>query len=349
LLANQSPGRRLALVLTALACVLVLACILAAGSGSASIPYGDVARILLHQLGLPLDPSIPANQVTIVMQVRLPRILVAMLIGGSLASAGAVMQGIFRNPLADPGILGVSVGGSAGAVIAFATGLALGGLWVVPTFAFAGSLIAALLVYLLALDRGRAHATTLLLAGTALNAFLGALISWVLLTTQDITQVQTILAWLVGGLAGRGWRQLGVLVLPTILGVGAMLLYSRDLNLFLMGEETAKGLGTNVPRTRLILLALVALVTGASVSVAGPIGFVGLVVPHLLRLVIGPDHRVLLPASIVAGAAFLVIADTLARLVVVSAEMPVGVITGLIGGPFFIFLIWRYRRNARLL
>lgn len=349
LLAGQPPGRRLLSVSLALAAMLLVTAVIAIGSGSARIAYGDVVNILLHPLGMPLNPEIPASQVTIVHQVRLPRIVAGMLVGAALAASGAVMQGIFRNPLADPGILGVSAGGSFGAVLAFTTGLALAGLWVVPLFAFAGGLAAALVVYLLALEGGRANVMSLLLAGIALNAFLSALISLQVLLADDFTQTQTILQWLIGGLAGLGWRHVYVIALPIVVCAGLLHRYSRDLNLFLLGEETAQGLGTNVPRTRLILLTLTALLTSVAVSMVGPVGFVGLVVPHVLRLVIGPDYRVLLPASLLGGAVFLALADAAARALMLNQELPVGVITGVAGGPFFLYLLWRYRRQARLL
>lgn len=349
LLARQSPARRLLWVSLALAGLLALTTVIAIGSGSARIAYSDVVSILLHPLGVPLSPDIPASQVTIVHQVRLPRIVAGMLVGAALAAAGTVMQGIFRNPLADPGILGVSAGGSFGAVLAFTTGLALNGLWVVPVFAFAGGIAAALVVYLLALEGGRANVMSLLLAGIALNAFLSALISLQVLLSDDFAQTQTILQWLIGGLAGLGWRHVHVIALPILIGFVLLYRYNRDLNLFLLGEETAQGLGTNVPRTRFTLLTLSALLTGVAVSMVGPVGFVGLVVPHVLRLVIGPDHRVLLPASLLGGAAFLVLADALARTALANQELPVGVITGVVGGPFFLYLLRRYRRSARLL
>jgi iron complex transport system permease protein len=345
LLARQTPGQRLLWVSLALTIMLMVAVVIAVGSGSSRIAYEDVMRILLGSL----DASIPDSQITIVHQVRLPRVIAAVFIGAALAVSGAVMQGIFRNPLAESGILGVTVGGSLGAVFAFSTGLALAGLWVVPIFAFTGSLAAALIVYVLSLERGRTHVTTLLLAGIALNTFMSALIAMQLLITDDVSLAQAILNWLVGSLSGRGWRHVVVIVAPIVVTLALMYRYSRDLNLLLMGEETAQGLGTNVQRTRLILLTLTALATGVAVSMAGAIGFVGLVVPHVLRLLVGPDHRVLLPASALGGAAFLVIADTITRLVLAYQELPVGVITSLIGGPFFLYLLWRYRRNARLL
>lgn len=348
LLARRSLISRLLISVLLLAALLMLAVVISIATGPAPIAYDAVPGIVLHALGAPLDPSISASQVTIVHQVRLPRVIAAMLVGASLAVSGAVMQGIFRNPLADPGILGVSAGGATGAVLAISSGLALSGIWIVPAFAFAGALFAAMTVYTLAMDRGRANITMLLLAGTALNTFLTSIISVALLTTEDVAQAQVILNWLVGGLAGRGWRHV-IVVLPTLLCAAMLYGFSRDLNLFLLGEETAQGLGTNVPRARFLMLALVALATGICVSIAGPVGFIGLIVPHVLRLMIGPDHRVLLPASALGGAAFLVAADTVARMVITYQELPVGVITGLLGGPFFLYLLWRYRRNARLL
>lgn len=349
LLAHQTPAQRLLMVCVPLLFALILVVLVAVGIGPSPIEVPDVAEISLGLLGRPVDPAIPNSQISIVQQVRLPRVMAALLIGAALAVCGTVMQGVFRNPLADPGILGVSTGGALGAVIAFTTGLALRGVWVVPLFAFIGSLSAAFVVLLLSLERGRTNPTMLLLSGTALNVFLGALISALLLMSEEVAQAQVILNWLVGGLAGRGWRHVAVLVVPVLFGVGVLGLYARDLNLFLLGEETAQGLGTPVARTRFILLGVVALVTGISVSIAGPIGFVGLVIPHLLRLVIGPDHRILMPASALAGAIFLIVADTAARLIISYAEIPVGVITGMLGGPFFLLLLWRFRRSVRAL
>jgi len=332
-----------------LAIALIIVTVVAIAHGSSRIPYADVARILLNYVGIPLDDSIARPQITIVQQVRLPRIFVAMFVGAGLSVSGAVMQGIFRNGLADPGILGVSAGGSLGAVIAFTTGMALNGLWVVPIFAFVGAITAALVVYLLALEQGRANTTSLLLAGIALNAFISAIVSMQLLLTEDIGQAQAIITWLIGSLAGKGWRHVIVIAPPILLCITFIYSYSRDLNLFLLGEETAQGLGTNVPRTRFILLALAALATGLAVSMAGVIGFVGLVVPHVLRLIIGPDHRVLIPASMLGGAVFLVLADTITRIVIPNVELPVGIVTSLIGGPFFLYLLWRQRKTVRSL
>lgn len=346
LLARQPTARRLLLVCAILLILVLAALLVALGSGSSRIPPGDVARILLVPFGVPLPEHIPTSQITIVHQVRLPRVAAGLLVGAGLAAAGVTMQAIFRNPLADPGILGIGTGGSLGAVLAISTGLATAGLWTLPLCAFAGSLAAALTVYLLSLKRGRTNVATLLLSGVALNACLGASISIMLLIADNFAELQGMLAWLVGGLAGRGWPHVIVMLAPVMLCIAALTVYTREMNLFLLGEETATGLGVNVPRVRFILIALSALLTGVVVSMAGAIGFVGLVVPHMLRVVIGPDHRVLLPASVLGGAAFLVLADTVTRSMALNQELPVGAVTGLIGGPFFLYLLWRSRRHV---
>ncbi|GAB4571869.1 MAG: hypothetical protein Kow0077_09700 [Anaerolineae bacterium] len=323
--------------------LLGLALLISVANGSSNIPYAHVARILLSGPAGAQAAGIPDSEVRIVLLVRLPRALAGALVGAALASAGATMQGIFRNPLADPGIIGVSAGSGVGAVIAITTGLATGSLWILPTFAFATGMGAALLVYLLSLHNGRTHIATLLLAGVAVNSFMGAVSSALLLMAADYGEAQAILTWLIGGLRGRGMDHVLVMIGP--IGIAWLVLYafSRDLNLLLLGEETAQGLGVQVARTRFLLLMLASLLTGTAVSIAGGIGFVGLIVPHALRLLIGPDHRLLLPASAIGGAAFLVLCDTAARLVIQPAEIQVGLITAMLGAPFFLVLLWRNR------
>lgn len=349
LLASQPITRRLVIISAVLLALLAAAIVVSAAHGAAAIPYADVGRLILRGIGLRVGLELPDSQFTIINQVRLPRILVGALAGAALACAGVTLQGIFRNPLADPSIIGVSVGGSLGAVIAITAGLTAAGLWVMPLFAFAGSMGAALLVYALSMVHGQSQPATLLLAGVAVNAFLGALISALLLFTNQFPELQAILSWIIGGLRGRGWAHAGAIVVPVLGTTGLLFAFARDMNLLLLGEETAQGLGVNVARTRLMLLALAALATGAAVSIAGPIGFVGLVVPHMLRLVVGPDHRLLLPVSALGGAVFLVVTDTLARLVIQPGELQVGIITNLLGAPFFLYLLYRNRRLLRTL
>lgn len=349
LLASLPVNQRVLILSGALFVILFVVMIISAATGAAHIAYTDVAKLILNGLGFNIGVDLPTSQASIINRVRLPRIVVGALTGAALSTAGVTLQGTFRNPLADPSLIGVSVGGSLGAVIAISLGLANNGLWTLPLFAFVGSLSSALLVYTLSLVNGKSQPATLLLAGVAVNSFLGALVSALLLFTNQFPELQAILGWLIGGLRGRGWAHAGVIAIPVIVTTALLFAYARDLNLMLLGEETAQGLGVSVVRTRLILLVLAALSTGAAVSIAGPIGFVGLVVPHMLRLVVGPDHRVLLPVSALGGAVFLVATDTLARIVIQPAELQVGIITNLLGAPFFLYLLYRNRRLLRSL
>ncbi len=356
LLAGLGILPRLVIVCSVLLVLLFSAMVFAASTGPTAIPAGDVADSLLNYIGL--DRSVNVNGATyrIVTVVRLPGLMVAALVGSALACAGVTMQGLFRNPLADPGIIGVSAGASFGVVLAITQLATLGDMWLltngplgnalwrIPAAAFMGAIIAALVVYTLSLQRGRTNLAALLLAGIALNSVMGAITSVLLLRSADFNSMRAVLSWLVGSLEGRGWDYFHVAKWPILFSMLLIQLYSRDLNLIVIGEESAQSLGVNVPRTRLVLLALSSLMTASAVSIAGAIGFVGLIVPHMLRLVIGPDHRVLLPASMIGGAAFLVFADALARSVIAPELLPVGTITALVGGPFFMFLLWRNRR-----
>lgn len=361
LLAGLGVLPRLVVICGVLTVVLLGAMVYAAATGSTTIPYRDVADALLQYAGIERGIDAASATYRIVTIVRLPGLMVAALVGAALACAGAAMQGLFRNPLADPGIIGVSAGASFGVVLVITQTAAIGdlwllnrgpladGLWRMPIAAFVGALIAALVVYLLSLQQGRTNLAALLLAGVALNSVLGALTSVLLLRSADASAMRSVLSWVVGSLEGRGWDYFRVAVGPIVAAAALLLLYSRELNLLTIGEESAQSLGVNVPRVRLVLLALSSLLTAAAVSVAGTIAFVGLVVPHILRLIIGPDHRVLLPASLIGGAAFLVFADAVARSIIAPEQLPVGTVTALVGGPFFLFLLWRNRRRIAIL
>ncbi len=317
--------------------------------GVATIPEADVARLLLRGLGLPVGLDLPQSDLIIVWTIRLPRVLIGVLVGAALATSGATLQGLFRNPLADAGVVGVGAGGALGAVIAITSGIAALSLWTLPSFAFVGALSVGMLVYGLSVVRGRIDPAMLLLAGIAVSALLGAITSALLLLTRDYNAIVAILSWLVGGLNGRGWEHLEVAVIPVLAAMFGVFAYSRDLNLLWAGEETAQSLGVNVARVRLMVLMMTALMTGAAVSIAGGISFVGLIVPHALRLIVGPDHRVLLPASALGGAIFLTLADTIARAAFQPVELQVGIVTALVGAPFFLFLLWRQRRSVAVL
>ena len=278
---------------------------------------------------------------TIVTDIRMPRIVLAAVVGLALAVAGTVMQGFFRNPLADPSIIGVSSGAAVGAVavLAFPGLIPLASL---HSAAFVGALLAAFLVYAIATEGGRTPVATLLLAGVAVQAFLGAVISYLLLHSGE--SLRQAVLWMMGRLSESTWGDVGFSLPFVLVGTAVLCAYTRELNVLLLGEEDAHHLGIEVERTKLILLAVASIVTAAGVAVAGIIGFVGLVVPHMMRLVVGPDHRILLPTSALVGATFLVVTDTIARSG--SIEVPVGIITAALGAPFFLFLLARREVHA---
>ena len=256
------------------------------------------------------------------------------------------MQGLFRNPMADPGIIGVSAGGAVGAVIAIATGITGLFFLALPAFAFVGAMGASFLVYGIAAIGGRFSMATLLLAGVAVNAFLGAIVSAIIILLPENGALREILFWLAGGLDSRSWEHVRISA-PLILGGAAVItVMARDLNLLTLGDDEARSMGIRVGLTRVTLLGAAALVTGSAVAVSGTIAFVGLVTPHILRLVLGPDHRVLVPMSALGGAAFVILADTVARTVIQPAELPVSIITAFVGAPFFIFLLIKNKRQV---
>ena len=315
--------------------VLAVVLVVSAGVGPVAIPPATVAKVLLSADPLPATFEVARTSRIIVLDVRLPRIALAAFVGVALATAGTVMQGFFRNPMADPSIVGVSSGAAVGAVativlpVAFPFGLELQGA------AFLAAVLTAFGVYLIATQGGHTPTATLLLAGVAVQTFLGAVISLLLLHSGR--SLRRIVYWLMGHLGGTTWDEVRVIAvaLPPLFVV--LFVYARDLNVLLLGEEEAHGLGVEVERTKRILLTVSSVVTAAAVAVTGVIGFVGLVVPRGMRLLVGPDHRILLPTSALAGASFLVATDTLARSG--PAEIPVGIVTAALGAPFFLYLL----------
>lgn len=280
----------------------------------------------------------------LIVSVRLPRVLLAAVVGASLAGAGAIYQSLFRNPLADPYILGVSSGSGLGAMIALvvtagATSLRFGA---VPLAAFGGALATMLLVTKLASWRGRLDTASLLLAGVALSYTLSAITSFVMVFARE--QMAAVVFWMMGGLGSASWSYLAMVTPMFLIGSAIALAFTRELNLMLLGDERAGELGLDVARFKRLALGTASLLTAAAVAVAGLIGFVGLMVPHAVRLVLGPDHRLLLPASLLGGATTLVLADLLARVLIAPVELPVGIVTALLGGPFFVWLLVRGER-----
>lgn len=283
---------------------------------------------------------------SILWQIRLPRVLLAALIGLLLALSGVILQGILRNPLADPYILGVSAGGALGAAIAMALGLQFVflGMSPVPAFAFLFSLVAVLVVYKLSQVAGKTSPETLILSGVALSAFCSAILSLIIILTGNL---QSIYFWLLGSLSSASWVNVITVIPYALIGTVAAFSFSKELNALLLGEEMAKTLGVEVENARLILIGTASLMTAAAVSVSGLIGFVGLIVPHWIRLVVGPNHRYLVPLSALSGMLLMVVADTVSRTVLSPTEIPIGIVMALLGAPFFLYLLRRRRSEGK--
>ena len=310
-----------------------------------------VLLIIAFTASLMLGPvTVPLNELAtnpVVTDIRAPRIIIAALVGAALAVSGAIMQTVFHNPLADPGIVGVSSGAAVAAVLAIVTGASFFGQWTVPFAAFVGALVTVAVVYLIASSRamdGRgADPATLVLVGMAITAFLGAVAN----APQD-SELRSVTFWLNGDLVSRTWEHVGVAIIPIIVGLILAIGGSRDLNLLLLGDSTAQTSGLNVNRARIILLALAALLTATAVAVSGTITFVGLVVPHLVRIVLGADHRALLPAAAILGATFVIVSDTVARMIFSPIVLQTGVVVAFIGSPIFLYLLLSMRKRRGL-
>ena len=316
--------------------------------GPYNIPLPHTVDILLDQVGVG-ESTAPQTEQAIVASVRLPRIALSLIVGAALGVAGAVMQGLFRNPMADPGIIGVSAGGALGAIIAISTGAQAAFALALPGMSFVGAAGTLALVYAVASVGGRFSMSALLLSGIAVGAFIAAIISAIILFTENLEAQRDMLFWLAGGLDASRWEEVQ-LALPFVLfGVAVAVFMSRDLNLMMVSEDEARSLGVRVGLTRNSLLAAASLITGAAVAFSGTIAFVGLIVPHALRLITGADNRVLIPLSALGGAIFLLAADTLARMVISPAEVSVGIITALVGAPFFLALLARNKARASML
>lgn len=342
---NVSVATRLAAASMVLGVLWLGAALVSLSLGPVNIPISHLASIILEPVSLDLTTYSHTEEL-VIEQLRLPRIIVGTLVGMALGVAGATMQGLFRNPMADPGIIGISAGGALGAVTAIALGISGIFYQALSFFAFLGAVGAAFLVYGIASVGGRFSMATLLLAGVAISAFFSAIVSAIMILVPSNEALREILFWLTGGLDSRSWEHVRLAAPPILGGSAVILTLSRDLNLLMLGDAEAKSMGVRVTAIRPALLAAASLITGVAVAVSGTIAFVGLVVPHMLRLVVGPDHRILIPLSAVGGALFMVIADTIARTVVQPAEFRVGIITAFVGAPFFIFLLIRSKQHS---
>lgn len=341
---NRHP--RVTLLLLAL--LVLAAALLSLLWGQMDTPAQHVLRTLAEDLDLlPVDGSVPQEQRAVIEYIRLPRTLTGLLVGGGLAVSGAVLQGIFMNPLADPSVVGVSSGASVGAILAIASGLAATHILALPLFALLGALLAVGMAVLLSRRHGRIAMLPLLLAGIVVGIFLSA-VTAAILTIMEEHKLQQYLFWTIGGLDYRTFDHVWLGALPITFGTVCLLLLSRQLNVLSLGDLQARAVGIAVGRLRLLLLSLAALTTATCVCISGNIGFVGLVVPHMMRFLTGPDHRRLLPASLLGGAAFLILCDTAGRVLLPGHEIRVGIMTAFIGAPYFLWLLRRALRRGLL-
>lgn len=337
--------RKHILVMILLMAGLLAAACLAVMTGPVVIKPLLVIKIWVYRLtcGL-IDKDWGRIPEVIVMEVRTPRVALSILVGMGLAAAGAAMQGLFRNPMAEPYVLGMSSGAAAGACLSIVLGMGkIFGPFAIPVLAFSGSSATIFVVYHIARTGNRVPTETLLLAGIAVGFFLYAVVSF-LKITASMESLHNVVLWLMGSFALATWSDVKIVALPIVAGITILCLLARELDIFQFGEETAVHLGMEVETIKRILLISSALVTGVAVSVSGIIGFVGLIIPHMVRMAIGTHHRILLPASALCGAIFLVCCDTLARIIAQPAEIPIGIITAAIGAPYFVFLLRRRKK-----
>lgn len=330
--ANVGKYIRWKLIMIYLIALLGLTIVLTTAIGPVYVPPLKILMLLGSKLQLCEPSSIPHE--VIIFQIRLPRIVLGILVGFSLATAGATMQGLFKNPMADPYIIGIASGAAVGAALSITLLPNFFTIYTTPFMAFLGALFATFLVYNLAKVGGKIPVDTLLLTGIAVSLFMGAILSSMMSIAGE--SLHSIFFWLMGGFWLANWTQVKITVLPVLVCFGVICLFAKDLNAMLLGEESAQTLGINVENVKRILLVLSAFITAAAVAFTGTIGFVGLIIPHITRILVGPDHRILIPASALMGGIFLVWTDALARLL---GEMPVGVITAFFGAPFFIYLL----------
>ena len=338
-------SRRLLLIFSVLgliaACVIIA--LLALTVGSVGIPFKTVWQVLISHLPFfHLQGNWSSTTDMIITGIRLPRILLAGAVGTALGTAGATYQGLFRNPLADPYLIGVAQGAALGAVAGFLLPWTFGGNYLIPILAFCGAIAAVSVVYLIARVGKTLPMTTLILAGVAIGSLLMSITAFLTMISAD--KVRSILSWMMGNFSNSNWDQLKIISPYVLVGLVVIFLFARPLNVMQLDEEQAQQLGINVERTKIILLAAATLITAVAVCFVGTIGFVGIIVPHIVRLIWGPDHRLLLPLSAVTGAILLILADTASRTLMAPSEIPVGVITAFVGAPFFLFLLRRTKK-----
>ena len=328
--------RKNMIVVAVTSAVLILSIILALNIGSTKIPFTDVFGLLIGKGS--------QTNVYLIQNTRLPRILCCILVGAALSVSGLAMQGLFRNPMASPSVLGVSSGAAFGASLAMGFGMGvMFGSYAVPMMSFLFCFGTMVLVYMLAKTSGGTSITMLLLAGIAVGAFFNGMVSVVQYMVDEST-LSGIVYWLMGSVADCRWPEFRLALLPVIIGIIIIWFRSNELNLISLGEEQAENLGVNVNQTRILLLAGASLAVAGAVSISGIIGFVGLIIPHIFRMIVGPNHKILIPLSIIGGAAFLIIMDIVSRTIIAPIELPIGILTALLGAPFFIYIMRTKRK-----
>jgi iron complex transport system permease protein len=325
---------------------LIAVSLFAAGRGQVPISPAEVAGSVLHRLGLEIGPMPAAVQgENALWLVRFPRVVLAVIVGAALGCAGALMQGVFGNPLAEPGVVGVSSGAAVGAAAAIVSGITVAGIWTTAAAAFLGGVLTTLIVYAMSRTQGRTEVVTLVLTGVAVNATAGAMLGLLMFVTDD-DGVRAIAFWQLGSLAQATWGAVAVAGPCAVIGLTVAVVLARRLDLLALGERPARHLGVDTERLRIVAIVATALLTASAVAFTGIISFVGLVVPHLIRMVAGPGHRVLIPASALGGAVVVVTADLIARTAIDYQELPLGVLTAAVGGPVFFWLLRRTRSRA---
>lgn len=327
--------------------VLLASLVVSMGMGAVEISPKQVLSILAAKVGISAWEEFSEQQEAVLFAIRFPRVVLGMLVGAGLAVSGTAMQGLFRNPLADPGLLGISSGASLAVAATIVLNINVFGIYTLPLAAFLGSIIAIAVIYSLAQQDRKTNIATMLLAGIAINALCGSGTGlFTFLSTDE--QLRTITFWQMGSFGGASWSAVTSAAPWIILCVALMPLMANSLNALLLGESNARHLGVPVEVVKWIIVVLIGLGVGAGVAVSGMIGFVGLVVPHLVRMFVGPNHRIVLPASALLGSLLLVLADLLARTVVVPLELPIGIVTSMLGGPFFLYLLLKSKKKGRL-
>jgi iron complex transport system permease protein len=346
----MGTGRKTIKYIIVLLIILIVLVIVAASIGAAKVSLKDASLIIASFIPgvnnfINIEDLNPQD-IVIISQIRLPRIFLSIFVGIALASAGVIFQGLFRNPMADPFVIGVSAGAAFGATIGlvFITGVGLLGISTTTIFALLGALATTFLVYSISSARGKVSVTTLLLSGIALSAMLSAMTSFIMIFRAN--DLAKIIFWIMGGLTAASWYKFNIIAPMVVVLIMISGFYMRDLNIISLGDERAAQLGVQTDRVKKILLIMASLIAALAVSISGIIGFVGLITPHILRLIVGPDHKILYPTSAVAGGIVLLMSDTLARTILMPREIPVGIITSIVGVPFFLYLLVKSKKQV---